>query len=388
MSEFEKKVINKLADYKYYIFTAILLLIGLYARHMNLYYVYGDCEWIMMWFDEIAEKGGLLALKENIGDYTVPFQFVLALLSYIPVNRVVVYKYFVTLFDILLSFEISKIVYLLTKSEFKRFLSFSLVFLFPLFIVNSAVWGQCDSIYAFFVILSMRKVLEKKYLWAFVFFGIGFSFKLQAIFFLPFLVISYFSERKFPFTYFLVAFAAFYAANIPAFLFGRSLLEPITNYFRQTGEFERLYLNIFNLWYMFEGGFVEFFYIAIAATLLVLGGALLFLFNKKELDLSEHYLELAVWCTWTCTMFLPAMHDRYTFLAELFLLILCIVKNKFYSVALIQFLCSFQAYVYFLYQQEYKTQILGILVLFAYGYFSLKTFEQINSGKNGKILNI
>ena len=236
--------------------------------------------------------------------------------------------------------------------------------------------------------ISLRKVIEKKYNLAFIFFGIAFSFKLQAIFFLPFLVIIYFSERKFSFKLFLLAFLTFYLCNIHGFIFGRSLLEPLTNYINQSGMFERLSLNIFNLWYIFDGGYLEFFFIAIAVALLALGGALLYLFREKPVDLSNYYLELSAWCMWTCTMFLPAMHDRYTILAETILLIICLYRQKFLFVTLVQFLCSFQTYLFFLYKKEIVFDNLGIMVLLAYLFFSIKIFSDIKKSIDGDFLRI
>ena len=55
----------------------------------------------------------------------------------------------------------------------------------PTVFINSGIWGQCDVIYSTFVILALYKLYHKKYLPAFILLGVGFAFKLQAVFVLP-----------------------------------------------------------------------------------------------------------------------------------------------------------------------------------------------------------
>ena len=62
--------------------------------------------------------------------------------------------------------------------------------------LNSAAWGQCDSIYAAFCLGSLYFLLRGRTWWACVFFGLALSFKLQAIFFLPALLIVLVVNRQ------------------------------------------------------------------------------------------------------------------------------------------------------------------------------------------------
>ena len=73
---------------------------------------------------------------------------------------------------------------------------FAAVLFAPTVVVNSAAWGQCDSIYAAFCLGSLYFLLRQKPWWACVFFGIALSFKLQAIFFLPVLIIVLVVNRQ------------------------------------------------------------------------------------------------------------------------------------------------------------------------------------------------
>lgn len=59
----------------------------------------------------------------------------------------------------------------------------------PAILVNSAAWGQVDSIYTLFVLLSIYYVCEKRLLPACIFFTIGFLIKPQAVIFTPILLL-------------------------------------------------------------------------------------------------------------------------------------------------------------------------------------------------------
>lgn len=59
-------------------------------------------------------------------------------------------------------------------------------------------------------------MLREKYRLAFVFLGIAFAFKLQAIFILPAYVIYYFCSRKFPITRFLYIPLCYLIGGLPA----------------------------------------------------------------------------------------------------------------------------------------------------------------------------
>ena len=60
--------------------------------------------------------------------------------------------------------------------------------LLPTVVMNSSIWGQCDAIYVTFCVGSVYFLIKKRPWLAAAFFGVAFTFKLQAIFFLPVLV--------------------------------------------------------------------------------------------------------------------------------------------------------------------------------------------------------
>lgn len=63
-------------------------------------------------------------------------------------------------------------------------------------ILNLSVWGQCDSIYVTFVIWTIYFLYKEKYRKAFIFLGIAFAFKLQAVFIMPIVFYMYFTKKN------------------------------------------------------------------------------------------------------------------------------------------------------------------------------------------------
>ena len=70
--------------------------------------------------------------------------------------------------------------------------AFTVIWISPVVLFNSSMWAQCDSIYTFFALLAVYLLYKEKNIPAFVFLGIALSFKLQAIFVLPFFLFIYF----------------------------------------------------------------------------------------------------------------------------------------------------------------------------------------------------
>ena len=67
----------------------------------------------------------------------------------------------------------------------------------------------------------------------------------------------------------------------------------------------------------------------------------------KETPLS--FFALAAWSAWTCLLFLPAMHDRYGYLPDALLVLLCFLDSRYVRYAAPQILCSGVVYTGYLY---------------------------------------
>ena len=78
--------------------------IAFLARFGLFSYVSGDyTSFLSNWFDTLKNAGGLAGIGMNIGDYTPPYLYILALLTYLPVEVLFSIKLVSCIFDFLLA---------------------------------------------------------------------------------------------------------------------------------------------------------------------------------------------------------------------------------------------------------------------------------------------
>ena len=170
--------------------------IAFLARFGLFSYVSGDyTSFLSNWFDTLKNAGGLAGIGMNIGDYTPPYLYILALLTYLPVEALFSIKLVSCIFDFLLALYAAKTVFHLTQSRAKTLLAYTLALLCPTVVLNGSAWAQCDSIFTFFLLLSFYSALKSRPWRVCIFFGIAFAFKLQAIFFAPLLLLLCIKNR-------------------------------------------------------------------------------------------------------------------------------------------------------------------------------------------------
>jgi Gpi18-like mannosyltransferase len=201
----------------------ILFLLAL-ALRISLYHVVTSDYTVFLspWYDFIQTHGGFAALKYNFSNYNPPYLYLLVLAVYTPIPKLVAIKTISVIFDgVLVLFT-----YLMLNLRYKHSLVptiGALVVVFaPTIFINSAAWGQCDAIYTAFCLGSLYFLLKERPAWACVFFALAISFKLQAIFFLPVLLVLVL-KRKLPLPHLILIPLIFVLMLVPSFLAGASL---------------------------------------------------------------------------------------------------------------------------------------------------------------------
>lgn len=315
------------------------------------------------WFEELKVNGGLNALALNIGDYNMPYMTIMALLTYLPISPLVSIKAVSIIFDFLLAISCVSLLKELLKDKYNEklgLLVYSIIILLPTVILNSSYWGQCDSIYATFIIISLIYLIREKYLTSFILLGISFAFKLQFIFILPLYVLYFLAKRKLPIHYFLIIPIVNLVMCLPSIAFGKNVIDCMKIYFNQTGEYNnKISLNfpgIYNLVYDTEefsneiplpNEYLSKIMIFILGLIFV-SLALYVIIRKVKFD-NNLIIEVALWSVMVSTFLLPYMHDRYMFMADILSVIYCILngRKKIY-VPICVSLCSLYTYIAFL----------------------------------------
>lgn len=367
----ENKIIDLITDNIDILFVGLLLIISIIVRFKLLDYESMDFElYLKNWFMDLKQSGGLRGVGTYTGDYNTPYVFIMSLLTYIPLKPLYSIKIVSIIFDYIIAIISAVFVYRFTsdKKDKKQFAIITLVIMFflPTVLVNSAFWGQCDVIYASFVVLSLYFMLKDKYTLSFIMFGVAFSFKLQAIFILPAYLIIYLKEKKFSIVEFLLLPVVYIVLSIPSLIFGKTLKDIFLVYVNQTGTYKTsLSYNFPNFYSLinFDPKYFGLFAIAICLLLFAILAYLIIKSNKK-LSIKTKFL-LVIISVLVAACFLPYMHERYMIVADILSVIYAFIYREKVKNAIFIELFSLNAYFSFLSGVAYvPSWIWGVLILY------------------------
>lgn len=310
---------------KHLLMFLLLSAIGLILRLWGITFESGDWyESLSVWVKEL-DHGGLNALANYSGNYNMPYVTFLLFVTYLPVHPLIGIKSLSILFDYICAFVGGRLAVLCSEKEGKErtfLLAYGGILLAPTVIVNSAWWGQCDSVYVGFVFLALLYMLKDKTVRSMIFWGAALAFKLQTVLALPVLLLYYWKNRKFSFVCFLLIPLTVEMLCLPAILGGCSPFVALTTYLGQTGENQAMYYFYSNFWTFFEWApYWVFGRMAVIGTvlLLLLLGILIL---RRETGFDErNFLPYFIWLVMTALCFLPNMHDRYGYMLELGLIL-------------------------------------------------------------------
>lgn len=290
---------------------------------------------LLPWYQTIKENGGLACLQSQTGDYNMLYQTIIALFTYLPIEPLYAYKLLSIVFDYLLASAVAYLVFITSNhSHWKSAVAYIITILLPTVCLNSAYWAQCDSIYTFWAILALIFVCKEKYVLSFLALGVSFSFKLQAIFFMPFFLFLYVYKKRFSISYFLIIPCTMVLFSLGGLLHGREIREVFDIYFMQTKSYPAMSLNYPSIWGLLqevheEKTFFELKMMAIAITITLLTIYTLILFIKKKQYTNHQLMAFAFLFAYTCVFFLPSMHERYDYPYVILGIILIMLYPRF-----------------------------------------------------------
>lgn len=382
MSKLENRILDFIKKYFVVIVAVAVTVLAVLVRLYGYYFISVDMrDYLIKWFWNIVATGRIKSLKHNIGNYNLLYLTILSLLSYIKAEPVFIIKTLSVVFDFLLAVAAAMLVYDHSKGDRfrKSVLCYSIVLMLPAVCINSSVWGQCDSMYTAFLVLCLVFFGREKYRWGFVMFALALSLKLQAVFLLPFLLFFYFKSRRFSILNFLLIPGVMLLTGVPAAIMGRPILDVFRIYFQQTSDFQyptMLYPNVYS-WLdhdYLNFAFAEFITpIAVFIALFALAAGFFCCERKLHSNTSfKNYLVFAAWACYTCVMFLPRMHERYGFAAEILLVVLALLDRKYILYAVVSSIVALISYMPFLFGLFTDQTVLsfvnvGLYLLFTFG---------------------
>jgi Gpi18-like mannosyltransferase len=298
------------------------------------------------WYQYIIDHGGFRALRDRFYDYTPAYIYLLWLLTETGLPALAGIKILSTGFDFALALVAGSFVKAI-KPRWSR-LAIIVVLFSPPVLMNSAVWGQCDAIYAFFLICSFFFLAQKRTILSFAFYATAFSFKLQAILLAPvFLVAAAVWFKPLDLLKLAVAVVTVYVLTVlPAWVAGRRFLELVEIYADQTGGVGGLGLvgtapGFVLLLMGFDANTIgavmlnELFWLFTLTSLLVSIGLVLLAGSLRPPLSNETVLATALLFAVCVPFFLPGMHERYFYVAEVLSVIISFYGARWIPVAVI-----------------------------------------------------
>lgn len=196
----------------------------------------------------------------------------------------------------------------------------------PAVFINSALWGQVDSVFTFLVFLTIMLITEKKTVSSFFIFAVSVMLKPQTLFYTPILLLAVAEEAIYP-AFKPKELLRYIGFGILAILFALAICAPfgISNVLKQyigtLSSYQYASVNAYNLWSALGLNWAKLTpmmsFIGTASIVAVVILASVFFFNMK----SEHkYFWLGGFICFSVFVLAVKMHERYAFPTMLLLL--------------------------------------------------------------------
>ncbi len=297
-------------------------LVGLYlclCLRLSLFdHISGDyVSFLSPWTETMRNMTVREALATPIGDYNMPYLYLLLLISRLPAYDLYCIKLCSVVADMFAALAVGKLAAMMSRRGEIVLLAFFAALLAPTTFLNSAYWGQCDSIYGAFALWGLYYGLKRRPALSLSLLACAFAFKLQAVFILPILAFLLVQGRM-RVRHLPVFPAVFLAIMLPPLLAGRSLADTFGIYGNQTGAYPYLSLNATSFWSMLPNEYFDALDPApvLLAGIVVVGLLYVFLGRYARLRTGD-LLALSLVFTLAIPWLLPRMHERYFYLAEL-----------------------------------------------------------------------
>ncbi len=347
------------------LFIVVITVFAMLVRMLLFPFESGDYhQFLRGWYEALKNNGGFAAVGMNIGDYMPTYLYFLAIFTYFPVSDLAAIKIISSVADIILAVYVMKIVNLKYENKTYGVLAYAGILFLPSVILNSAVWGQCDSIFTAALVACVYYFMQNKENRAVTAFAIAFIFKLQAVFLAPLLLLLLL-KRKVKLSTFLIVPLVYFVSILPAVMMGRSLTGLLTVYFSQAGQYKMIAMFLPNLYTWLPENTPG--YISSAAVILAGGLVLISLFyfyRKKFMITNEVLVTLALFFALFVPFILPHMHERYYFLADILSVIFAFYFPKKFYVPVVTVLSSTYAVCHNLFNTDFfSVQLLGVIML-------------------------
>ena len=304
----------------------------------------GDYEYYLAdWLQKLSAGSFADGMRQNIGEYNVLYQYILFIITRLPVPPLYAVKAVSFIGDAFLAGAAAS---LAEKDGKPSMAAFGAMLLLPTVVLNGGMFAQCDSLYAACALWGLALALREKPARAAVCFALSLAFKLQAVFLLPMVAVLW-ADRKLRLSDALVFLAALAATALPALLGGKSIGALLSIYTAQTGLYTGLTYNAPSFFALMNTTGLDVYAYGNFGMALAFGAcALLVACGVKQAGklTREGYLRLALLLPLAIVFFLPRMHERYFYLADILSAVLATKDKKAAPICALVALASLGSY--------------------------------------------
>jgi Gpi18-like mannosyltransferase len=223
------------------------------------------------------------------------------------------------------------------------------VLIAPTVICNSGMWGQADSIYAGLLLACILLLMQERAALAMIAFALALSIKFQSMFLAPALC-AFWLRRLIRFWHLLLVPAVYALMMVPAWLEGRPALDLAAVYMTQSVTYHSLSKNAPNLYLWLPDRYYDLITIVGVVSMAVIGIYYVWYVvrSRRRLD-PPLVLKLCLLSLLMTPFFLPKMHERFFFVADVTAIAYAFYFPRQYWVAIMVSFASFFAYQPFLF---------------------------------------
>jgi Gpi18-like mannosyltransferase len=307
------------------------------------------------WYQYMQANGAFHAFHSWFSNYSPLYLHLLSITTSLPLNSLYVIKAWSILFDFVGAYFAYRILERAHPQSLIPALGSVSVLLIPTVVLNSSAWGQCDMVVASFLLGAIYYLLERRFHLSFILLGIAMALKPQAFFILPIFFLGWL-RKQYSWRYFIYLPLVYVLTCVPSLLAGRHIKDLLLIYYANAvGRYLSAGIPNFYDWFPSAMQHFEFWNrLGLLLAMAVIGAACLIVYLRfRGRDLPDGVtIQLALFCALAAPFFLPQMHDRYYFLADVISVIyfFFFVRNVF--VPLIVVAGSLIAYLNYLYGMQ------------------------------------
>lgn len=304
----------------------------------------GDYEFYLAdWLQKLSEGSFADGMRQNIGEYNVLYQYILFLITRMPVPALYAVKAVSFLGDAALCGAVAA---LCGRESRYSLAAFGAALLLPTVVLNGGMFAQCDSLYAACALWGLALCLDGRPARGAACFALALAFKLQAVFLLPIVAVLW-ADGKLRLSDALVFLLTLAVTALPAVLGGKNPAQIVAVYTAQTGLYTGLNYNAPGFFGLMEtAGLDVYSYGNFAMATAVGVCALLLAWGVRRVgNLSRvDYARLALLLPLLIVFCLPRMHERYFYLADVLGVALAAQDRRMIPAAALIALSSLSAY--------------------------------------------